>query len=246
MSATNGHRPLDPAGYAADIAPIAALLADPARAAMLGALLSGPPLAAGELSQVAGVSPATGSAHLARLLDGGMVTVTKQGRHRYYQLAGHEVATVLETLAEISPIKPVRSLRQSREAIALAHARTCYDHLAGRAGVELLDALLRSGILTGGGTGPAARYKVTEDGEESLDAFGVDVAEARRSRRRFAGACLDWTQRRPHLNGALGAAITSRLRQLGWIEIGSSRRSIKVTEPGQAGLAAMFGWSLTD
>jgi len=235
-----------PAGYRTDIAPVAALMADPARAAMLAALLHGPPLSAGELSQIAGVSPATASAHLGRLLDGKLVAVTKQGRHRYYRLAGHEVATVLEVLAEISPVRPVRSLRQSREAAALTQARTCYDHLAGRAGVELLDALLRKGFLNGTGTGPSASYEVTADGEEKLAAFGVDVARLRRSRRRFAGACLDWTQRQPHLNGALGAAVTGRLMQLGWIERGSSKRAIQVTECGRDGLAATFGWSASD
>jgi DNA-binding transcriptional ArsR family regulator len=246
MTATNGSRAPAPGGTGADIAPVAALMADPARAAMLGALMSGPPLSAGELSQVAGVSPATASAHLARLLDGGLVTVTRQGRHRYYRLAGPEVATALETIAQISPARPVRSLRQSREAAALAQARTCYDHLAGRAGVELLDALLRSGVLNGNGTGSDARYEVTADGAEKLAAFGVDVAEVRRSRRRFAGACLDWTQRRPHLNGALGAAVTGRLLQLGWIQRGPSRRAIRVTEAGRDGLAATFGWSAPD
>ncbi len=233
-------------GYGVDIAPAAALMADPARAAMLGALLGGSPLAAGELSQVAGVSPATASAHLARLLDGGLVTVTKQGRHRYYRLAGHEVATVLEAIAQISPVKPVRSLRQSRDAAALAQARTCYDHLAGRAGVALFDALIRAGTLTGGGTGQAAAYEVTAAGADKLAGFGVDVAQVRRSRRRFAGACLDWTQRRPHLNGALGAAVTGRLLELGWIERGPARRAVRVTEPGRAGLAATFGWSAPD
>ena len=141
-------------GTAPDIAPVAALMADPARAAMLGALLSGPPLSAGELSRVAGVSPATASARLARLLDGGLVAVTKQGRHRYYRLAGHEVATVLEVHRPGSArSEPGRSLRQSREAAALAQARTCYDHLAGRAGVELLDSLLRDGIFERAGSG---------------------------------------------------------------------------------------------
>ncbi|HTS99828.1 MAG TPA: helix-turn-helix transcriptional regulator [Streptosporangiaceae bacterium] len=244
MPATNATTA--PAGYGADIAPVAALMADPARAAMLGALLNGPPLSAGELSQVAGISPATASAHLARLLDGGLVAVTKQGRHRYYRLAGHEVATVLEVIAQISPVTPVRGLRQSREAAALAQARTCYDHLAGRAGVELLDALLRARVLNGDGTGPAASYEVTEDGAGKLAGFGVDVAEVRRARRRFAGACLDWTQRRPHLNGALGAAITSRLLHLGWIERGPSKRAIRVTGPGRAGLEETFGWSAPD
>ena len=244
MPATNGFRP--PAGYVADIAPVAALMADPARASMLAALLSGQPLAAGELSQVAGVSPATASAHLAKLLDGGLVAVTRQGRHRYYRLAGHEIATVLETISEISPVKPVRSLRQSREADALAQARTCYDHLAGRAGVALFDAFLEEGILTGGGTGKAAAYQVTDGGADKLAEFGVNVAEVRQSRRRFAGACLDWTQRRPHLNGALGAAVTARLLQLGWIERGPSGRAVRVTEPGRHGLAATFGWSAAD
>jgi DNA-binding transcriptional ArsR family regulator len=233
-----------PRGDRADIAPVAALMADPGRAAMLGAMLGGSALAAGELSQLAGISPATASAHLARLLGGGLVTVTRQGRHRYYRLAGHEVAAAIEAIAQISPVIPVRSLRQSRDAAALAQARTCYDHLAGRAGVALFDALIRAGILTGGSTGQAVAYEVTADGADTLAEFGVDVAEVRRSRRGFAGACLDWTQRRPHLNGALGAAVTGRLLELGWIERGPSRRAVRVTEPGRAGLAATFGWSL--
>ena len=136
------------APYDSDIAPVAALLADRARAAMLMGLLDGLPRAAGELGQLAGVTPATASAHLARLLDGGMLTVQRQGRHRYYRLASPEVATVIEVLAQVSPAKPARGLRQSREAAALAEARTCYDHLAGRAGVALLAALLESGTLT--------------------------------------------------------------------------------------------------
>jgi DNA-binding transcriptional ArsR family regulator len=246
MPTTNGARLPAAGGYGADIAPVAALLADPARAAMLGALFGGSALAAGELSRVAGISPATASAHLARLLDGGLVTATRQGRHRYYRLAGHEVASVLEAISQISPVRPVRSLRQSREAAALAQARTCYDHLAGRAGVALFDALMRDGVLTGGGTGQDAAYEVTAEGVDKLADFGVDVAEVRRSRRRFAGACLDWTQRRPHLNGALGAAVTGRLLDLGWIARGTSRRAVRVTEPGLVGLAATFGWSAPD
>jgi DNA-binding transcriptional ArsR family regulator len=246
MSAAGGAQGPAPGGYVADIAPVAALMADPARASMLGALLGGHPLAAGELSQVAGVSPATASAHLARLLDGGLVAVTRQGRHRYYRLAGHEVANVLEVIAQISPVKPVRSLRQSREADALAQARTCYDHLAGRAGVALFDAFLGQRMLTGSGTGKAGAYEVTAEGADKLAQFGIDVGEVRQARRRFAGACLDWTQRRPHLNGALGAAVTGRLLELGWIEHGPSRRAVRVTGPGMEGLAATFGWSPAD
>ena len=246
MRVTNGARPSAAGGSGPDITPVAALLADPARAAMLGALLGGSALAAGELSQVAGISPATASAHLARLLDGGLVTVTRQGRHRYYRLAGHEVASALEAISQISPVRPVRSLRQSRDRAALGQARTCYDHLAGRAGVALFDALVRGGVLTGSGTGHDAAYEVTAEGVDKLADFGVDVAEVRRSRRRFAGACLDWTQRRPHLNGALGVAVTDRLLELGWIERGPSRRAVRVTEPGLVGLAATFGWSAPD
>src|SRR6516164_3690471 len=132
-----------------DVVPAASLLAEPARAAMLTALLDDRPLAAGELARLAGVSPATASAHLARLLHGGLVTVIRQGRHRYYRLAGPEVAAVMEALAHLSSAAPVqvRSLRESRDAAALAEARTCYDHLAGRAGVALLEAMLARGIL---------------------------------------------------------------------------------------------------
>ena len=228
-----------------NIVPAASLLAEPTRAAMLTALLDDRPLAAGELARLAGVTPATASAHLARLLDGGLVTVVSQGRHRYYRLAGPQVAAVMEALAHLSPVTPVCSLRQSQDAAALAEARTCYDHLAGRAGVALLDALLARGLLAApqAHTGPA-RFEVTVDGLATLDAFGIDIGALERARRRFAGACLDWTERKPHLNGALGAAITERLLSLRWIERGSRRRAVKVTPAGAEGLAATFGWSI--
>ena len=228
-----------------NVVPAASLLAEPTRAAMLTAMLDDRPLAAGELARLAGVTPATASAHLARLLDGGLVTVVRQGRHRYYRLAGPEIAAVMEALAHLSPVTPVRSLRQSQDATALAEARTCYDHLAGRAGVALLDALLARGLLAApqAHTGPA-RFEVTVDGLATLDAFGIDIGALERARRRFAGACLDWTERKPHLNGALGAAITERLLSLRWIERGSRRRAVKVTPAGAEGLAATFGWSI--
>jgi DNA-binding transcriptional ArsR family regulator len=272
-----------------DVVPAAALIAEPARAAMITALLDDRPLAAGELARLAGVSPATASAHLARLLGGGLVTMIKQGRHRYYHLAGPEVAAAMEALAHLSNATPaqVRSLRESRDAAALAEARTCYDHLAGRAGVALLEALLDREILTlapGGGelaacgpnggapaappagngaldgarAGYAGRHEraapqaqirpgafvVTPDGMATLTSFGLNIGALERSRRRFAGACLDWTERKPHLNGALGAAMTGRLLGLGWIERGSRRRAVRVTPAGRDGLAATFGWSL--
>ncbi|GAB2955833.1 ArsR/SmtB family transcription factor [Nonomuraea fastidiosa] len=217
----------------ADIAPVAALIAEPARAAILTALLGGRALAAGELARMAGVSAATASAHLARLLDGGLVDVVRQGRHRYYRLAGHEIAEVLEALARVGTRPPVRSLRQSRQARLLAEARTCYDHLAGRAGVGLLDGLKRGGHFDGHG--------LTGSGESLMSRLGVDVARARRSRRLFAPECLDWTERRAHLGGALGAAVTEALFERGWLRRGSVPRAVIVTDAGREGLAELFG-----
>jgi DNA-binding transcriptional ArsR family regulator len=271
-----------------DVVPAAALIAEPTRAAMITALLDDRPLAAGELARVAGVSPATASAHLARLLNGGLVRMIRQGRHRYYHLAGPEVAAAMEALAHLSNATPVqvRSLRESRDAAALAQARTCYDHLAGRAGVALLEALLARRILApapdgsqssnGGPSGAGAplgngaanggqpsyagrheraapqaqvrpeAFVVTADGAATLTSFGLNIAALEQSRRRFAGACLDWTERKPHLNGALGAAMTDRLLRLGWIERGTRRRAVRVTPAGRDGLTATFGWSLED
>ncbi len=238
--------------YDLDIAPAAALMADPTRAAILQALLPDRPLAAGELARLAGVSAATASFHLAKLLEGGLIAVARQGRHRYYRLSGYEVAAALEALGLISPAVPVRTLRQSREAVALAEARTCYDHLAGRVGVALLDSLLRRGLLeekplsrTGDVDSPVARFEVTGAGARMLGSFGINIGEIRRSRRNFAGTCIDWTQRRGHLNGALAAAITARLFDLGWIERGPRRRSVRVAAAGAVGLADMFGLDLT-
>jgi DNA-binding transcriptional ArsR family regulator len=243
--------PAQPVPYDTDIAQAAALIADPTRAAMLRALLSNRPLAAGELARLAGVSAATASFHLAKLLDGNMIAVARQGRHRYYRLAGHEIAAALEALGLISPAMPVRSLRQSREAAALAEARTCYDHLAGRAGVGLLDAMLGQGLLarensrslgrTDHTNSASTRFAVTGAGARTLASFGLNVTEVRRSRRHFAGECIDWTQRRGHLNGALAAAITARLFELGWIARGARRRSVLITAAGAQGLADTFG-----
>ncbi|MFD0691957.1 ArsR/SmtB family transcription factor [Actinomadura fibrosa] len=222
----------------ADFAPVAALLADRARAVMLSSLLDGRALAAGELARAAGVSAPTASAHLARLLDGGFVSVVRQGRHRYYRLRNAEVARVIEALSRISPPVEVRSLRQSRDARRLHQARTCYDHLAGVAGVVLFEALLDGGMIEPDGD---EAYAVTDKGEDRLEALGLDLAALRKARRRFAWQCLDWTERRPHLNGALGVALTKRMIELGWFERGSTRRALTVTDAGRRGLADSFG-----
>ncbi|MEV4298227.1 ArsR/SmtB family transcription factor [Microbispora rosea] len=221
----------------ADIAPVAALIADAARAAMLTALLDGRALAAGELAAVAGVSAPTASSHLARLLDGGLVTVVKQGRHRYYRLAGPDVARTLEVLARISGRVAVRSLRQSRQARLLREARSCYDHLAGRVGVELYDALVREGRLVEADGG----CLLTASGAEALAELGVDVEQVRRARRRFAPDCLDWLERRPHLGGALGAAVLDRLLAREWLVRGTVPRALRLTGAGREGLGRIFG-----
>jgi DNA-binding transcriptional ArsR family regulator len=225
------------APYGSDFAPVAALLADRARAVMLTVLLDGRPLAAGELARTAGVSAATASSHLGKLLDGGLVSVIREGRHRYYRLKGTEVAAVIEALSVISPNVEVRNLRQSRQARALSRARTCYDHLAGQAGTALFEAMLSRGLLEPHKPG----YEVTDKGERQFAGVGIDLAAVRASRRKFAGHCLDWTERRPHLNGALGAALTDRLIELGWFERGPIRRALAVTEKGRGGLADVFG-----
>jgi len=235
----------DSVPYDTDIAGAAALIADPTRAAILRALISGRPLAAGELARLAGVSAATASFHLAKLTEGKMIEVARAGRHRYYRLAGPEVAAAIEAIGLISPVLPVRTLRQSREAAALAEARTCYDHLAGRAGVGLLEALLGQGLLARDAA--RTRFAVTGAGARTLASFGINVPEVRRSRRHFAGECIDWTQRRGHLNGALAAAITTRLFELGWITRGpqsARRRSVLITAAGARGLADTFGLDL--
>jgi hypothetical protein len=202
---------------------------------MLTALLGGRPLSAGELAHAAGVTPQTTSAHLARLLSGGLVTVIKQGRHRYYELKGPEIAEVLEALSQISPPIEVRSLKQSRTARALQAARTCYDHLAGQAGTALFAAMCEHGYLDADSCLP------TQEGERRLELVEIEFARLRTAKRRTAGACLDWTERRPHLNGALGAAILRRTTELGWFRPGNVPRALVLTERGEQGLQEVFG-----
>jgi DNA-binding transcriptional ArsR family regulator len=226
---------METAAARAGVSGVARLIGEPARAAMLDALLSGPALAAGELARAAGVSPATASEHLARLRAGGLVEVVAAGRHRYYRLASPEVAEVLETLSLLGSARPVRSLRESRSARALALARTCYDHLAGRLGVAVCDALVSRQALVAGGDG----YLLTDSGAALLDGLGVPVATARATRRHFARLCLDFTERRPHLAGALGAVLCGRLLELGWlVRRTPGHRALRVTDAGRAGLAA--------
>src|SRR3954447_24434288 len=174
-----------------DIAAAAELLAHPARAAMVEALMDDRGLPATELSAAAGVSPPTASSHLARLLEGGLVTVEQHGRHRYYRLSGHEVAEAVEALARIAPARSARRLSAEGRAGELRAARSCYDHLAGALGVALADALQREGILTR----TNGSFAVAPAGAERLAELGVDLSAAHAERRAFARACLDWSER---------------------------------------------------
>ena len=203
-----------------DLAPVASLIGDPTRIAILAALAEGHALPAGELAHRAGVRPATATAHLRQLVDGGLVSVRVQGRHRYHELAGPRVAAVIEALAQLAPATPVRSLRTDRAATTLTEARPCYDHLAGRRGVELRDRLLEVDALR---MVDDRDHLLTARGHTFVERLGIDAAQLNTTRRVFARICVDWTQRRPHLAGALPALLTHRFMTLGWVSRGTGR-----------------------
>lgn len=221
------------------LAAIAALIADPARAAMLQALLAGQALTAGELARIAGIAPSTASGHIARLEDGGLVAIHPQGRHRYIRLSGEEAAAALESLLRMT--EPPRTWRHGE---ALRTARTCYDHFAGRLGVALRTALAGRGWIT-----PAAGgWEATADGETALAAAGIDLPRAR-ARKHFACDCMDWSERTPHLSGGLAAAICTLCLDRRWLrragEDGLSRRALLPTPEGARMLRERFGVDLS-
>jgi DNA-binding transcriptional ArsR family regulator len=223
----------------ADIASVGALLADDARAAILLTLLGGEPVPAGELARRAGVSPSGASAHLKRLREGGLITQTSVGRHRYFRLASPELADALESLARVAPIRPVSSFRESEGTRALKRARTCYDHLAGELGVAVADALVARGVLARADDA----FTITADGTRWLTTLGVDLETAAGARRSFARACLDWSEQRPHLAGALGAAVADLFFARSWIRRLPGGRAVAVTPDGHAWLARELGLS---
>jgi DNA-binding transcriptional ArsR family regulator len=219
----------------ADIAAAAALLAEPARAALVTAVIEEGELPASDLAARAHVAPSTASEHLARLVDGGFLSSEKHGRHRYYRLADPAVAAAVEALALVAPQPPVRSLREANRSELLREARTCYDHLAGRVGVELARSLERDGTLVRRNGG----YELTTLSSIRLDDLGIDLAALERLRRPVVRGCLDWSERELHVAGALGAALADRFFELGWIKRREGNRSVEVTAPGRTGFASL-------
>lgn len=217
------------------LAEVGAMVGDPARANMLIALMDGRALAAGELAYAAGVTAQTASGHLARMTAAGLLACASQGRHRYYRLASAEVAGMIEAMMQVAAVGPVRR-RPARIDPGLTAARTCYDHLAGRLGVALCERLVARGDVVL----DAEAGALTPAGSRALAEFGIDIAALSHGRRCFCRPCLDWSERRPHLGGALGAALARRLFALRWIERVRDGRAVTVTPTGRSGLAQAF------
>jgi len=219
------------------IAEIAALVGDPARATMVSALVDGRALTASELAAAARITPQTASTHLAKLTEAGVLSVVRNGRHRYFRLASPTVAYMIDGIVAVALEKRPRYRPLSRHARALSAARICYDHLAGRLSVDLTDSFV------------AREYIVLDDevaeittaGTRFLTAFRIELPTLRSTRRPFCRLCLDWTERRPHIAGAVGVAITKRCFDLGWIERMKRSHAVIVTPLGRRGLQKTFG-----
>ncbi|WP_137702702.1 ArsR/SmtB family transcription factor [Marimonas lutisalis] len=219
-----------------DISRIGAMLGDPARANILTALMSGKALTAGELAYEAGITPATASGHLRKLEESGLILPRKQGRHRYFTLAGDEVAHALETLMGLAAERGHLRSRIGPRDPDLRAARVCYDHMAGTAGVRIFDSLLGRGLLELGGTG----VSLTGPGRAWATAFGIDLAPLESARRPLCRTCLDWSERRTHLAGSLGAAILANLQARRWAQRLQNSRVISFSDDGRAGFETHF------
>jgi len=220
-----------------DIAMVAALLGDPARANMMSALSAGQALTAGELAREGGVTAQTASSHLAKLAAGGLIEGRKQGRHIYYALSGPDVAGVMEALSGLAARTGHTRVRPGPKDPALRRARVCYDHLAGDLGVGMLDSLTRRGLIVGEGES----LMLSADGEAFMTALGLDLAALQALRRPLCKGCLDWSVRRSHLAGALGAALLRRFFELGWAEREPGARVVAFSERGLEAFRQIFG-----
>ncbi|WP_299939523.1 helix-turn-helix transcriptional regulator [uncultured Nitratireductor sp.] len=214
-----------------DLAQIASLVGDPARANMLAALMGGTALTASELAVEAGVTLPTASAHLSRLTEGGLLRMARQGRHRYYALSDHQVAGMLESIMGVAAALGPRKVLPGPRDTAMREARICYDHLAGEAGVAMFDAFAGRGFLTINGDD----VSLTEKGAGFFCDFGLDIEAMRRKRRPMCRSCLDWSVRRSHLAGSLGAGMLDRFIALNWVRRKKESRIIRFTPPGRTG-----------
>ena len=219
------------------VAEVAHLMGDPARAHMLCALMGGMALTAGELASQGGITAQTASGHLAQMVAARLLVVERQGRHRYFRLAGAEVADAVAALMALAATGPRRHRPPGPRDAALRQARTCYDHMAGRLAVALAAALVERGhVEMADGAG-----WVTPAGRAFLADLGVDPDPPGGGRRPLCRTCLDWSERRPHLAGRLGAALLERFVALGWVTRVPGSRALEVTRRGEAGFAARFG-----
>jgi DNA-binding transcriptional ArsR family regulator len=212
-----------------DLSVIASLLGEASRGAMLTALMDGRSLTATELALEAGVTPSTASSHLARLIDARLLAIEKQGRHRYYRIATAEVARVMETLMAFAPERKHAKVRVGPRDESLRRARVCYDHLAGEAGVRLLNRMRERKLLDG----TDDELSLTTRGETWAKTFGIDLAALHERRRPLCRPCLDWSERRAHLAGALGAAILERLFRLRYARREPGSRAIALSARGE-------------
>ena len=217
-----------------NIVRVAALIGDNARAEVLSALMSGGALTATELADMAGVTKQTISFHLGKLLEAGLLKVDQQGRHRYFRLAGQDVAPVLESLMGMAVRSEGARPRTGPRDPALRKARICYDHLAGELGVLAYEEMLRQGVFETRQQGPW----LTEHGQLWFRRLGIDTDAVAGARRSFCRACLDWSERRHHLAGALGAALLARIQELGWAKRARDSRAIVFSDRGEASLLA--------
>jgi DNA-binding transcriptional ArsR family regulator len=217
-----------------DISSLAALISEPTRGRILVALLDGRSLPASELAQRAGITCQTASSHLAKLTEGQLLQVVPQGRHRYYRIANARVADLLESMARFAPRN--QSDRTGPKS-PMQIARTCYNHLAGSLGVSITEAIVGRGFLRGVGRD----YQLSKEGTKWFSELGIDIGALRKSGRVFARQCLDWSERRNHLAGALGSALAEHLLEQGWIERVRESRAVRISELGRRELKERLG-----
>lgn len=220
---------------------VAGAIAEPARTKMLCCLMDGHARTSTELAAVAGVSPSTASVHLTKLKDQNLVQMLAQGKHRYYQLASGEVAAALEALLRVAGAPQARFTPNTPDR--LRKARTCYDHMAGAIAVGIHDHMESKGWLIKISSDSSA-YELSDGGVAALDRLGLDVAAVRKARRRFACSCLDWSERRPHVGGALGAALLELMLRRAWVEKDLDSRALSITREGQRQFIRLFGITL--